>query len=210
MTDDRLPTQFNYWIKQGYSEEEAKKLQSERQTTFTLEKCIKKYGEIEGKKRFEKRQRRWVKSLFDSMSKNGTHNNTVSMESLRLFKPVYNEIKDKYTCYIGLKDENISEYKIFTNDAIYFFDFTIKELKLIFEYNGEAFHPNPTWDKEKWNNWRQAFSGKTADEYHAYYIQKIKAAENRGFKVIQLWSSETMENNTKTIKNAIQAKIGTL
>ena len=205
MTDDRLPTQLNYWIKQGYSEEEAKKLQSERQTTFTLEKCIKKYGEVEGRKRFEERQRRWVKNLFDSMSKNGTYNNTISRESLKLFEPVYNGIKNKYTCYIGLKDENISEFRI----SYYSYDFTIKELNLIFEYNGEAFHPNPAWDKEKWNSWRQAFTEKTAEEYHTYYMQKIKAAEDCGFKVIQLWSSETMENNTKIIMNAIQAKIGT-
>lgn len=205
MTDDRLPTQLNYWIKQGYSEEEAKKLQSKRQTTFTLEKCIKKYGEVEGRKRFEERQRRWVKSIFDSMSKNGTCNNTISRESLKLFEPIYNGIKNKYTCYIGLKDENISEFRI----SYYSYDFTIKELNLIFEYNGEAFHPNPAWDKERWDNWRQAFTEKTANEYHTYYMQKIKAAENCGFKVIQLWSSETMENNTKIIMNAIQAKIGT-
>lgn len=209
MTDDRLPTQLNYWIKQGYSEEEAKKLQSERQTTFTLEKCIKKYGEAEGTKRFEDRQRRWYEKISKTMELNGTCNNTVSKESLKLFEPIYNEMKSKYTCYIGIQNSGTSEYKIFVNGAMYLFDFAIKELKLIFEYNGEAFHPNPTWDKERWNNWRQAFSGKTADEYHTYYMQKIKAAEDCGFKVIQLWSSETIENNTKIIKDAIQAKIGT-
>lgn len=209
MTDDRLPTQLNYWVKKGYSEEEAKKLQSERQTTFTLEKCIEKYGEIEGKKRFEERQRVWYEKISKTMELNGTCNNTVSKESLKLFEPIYNEIKDRYTCYIGVPNSGTSEYKLFANGLMYLFDFTIKELNLMFEYNGEAFHPNPAWDKERWNNWRQTFSGKTADEYHAYYTQKIKAAENCGFKVIQLWSSETMENNTKIIMDAIQARIDT-
>ncbi len=209
MTDDRLPTQLNYWIKQGYSEEEAKKLQSERQTTFTLEKCIKKYGEVEGRKRFEERQKLWYEKISKTMELNGTCNNTVSKESLKLFEPIYNEIKDKYTCYIGIQNSGTSEYRIFVNGSMYLFDFAIKELKLIFEYNGEAFHPNPKWDKERWNNWRQAFSGKTADEYHTYYMQKIKAAEDCGFKVIQLWSSEAEENNNKIIRDAIQAKIGT-
>ncbi len=49
--------QIGYWLKQGYSEEEAIEKVKERQSTFTLEKCIQKYGEIEGRKRFEERQK---------------------------------------------------------------------------------------------------------------------------------------------------------
>ena len=54
--DDRNTNQIKYWVNKGYSEDEAKQKVSERQRTFTLEKCIEKYGEVEGVKRFEKRQ----------------------------------------------------------------------------------------------------------------------------------------------------------
>ena len=59
------PRCVEYWLEKGYTEEEAKKTISELQRTFSLEKCIKKYGEIEGRKRWEKRQRKWQKTLND-------------------------------------------------------------------------------------------------------------------------------------------------
>ena len=40
---DRVTSQIGYWIKRGYSEEDAKKIVSERQKTFTLNRCIEKY-----------------------------------------------------------------------------------------------------------------------------------------------------------------------
>ncbi len=58
-------TSLEYWLNKGYSEEEAKKKLSERQRTFTLEKCIEKYGEEEGKRIYEDRQRRWIRSLYN-------------------------------------------------------------------------------------------------------------------------------------------------
>ena len=57
--DDRNDNQVKYWIKKGYSEEESKQKVSERQRTFTLEKCIEKYGEKEGIKRYTERQTKW-------------------------------------------------------------------------------------------------------------------------------------------------------
>lgn len=60
---DIYKNQVGYWLKQGYSEEESKKLVSERQRTFTLEKCLQRYGEIEGKRIFNERQIKWQKTL---------------------------------------------------------------------------------------------------------------------------------------------------
>lgn len=56
-------TQIEYWIKQGYSEDESKNKLKDRQTTFTLQKCLDKYGEIEGYKRWQERQDKWIKTL---------------------------------------------------------------------------------------------------------------------------------------------------
>ena len=52
----------------------AKQKLKERQQTFTLEHCIKKYGEEEGKKRFEARQVKWQKSLKERFKTEGTNN----------------------------------------------------------------------------------------------------------------------------------------
>jgi hypothetical protein len=56
-------TCIEYYLKRGYTEKEAKILISERQKTFTIEKCIEKHGIIEGTKIWEDRQKRWQKTL---------------------------------------------------------------------------------------------------------------------------------------------------
>ncbi len=65
---DRQTNQLGYWLKLGYSEEEAKQKVYERQQTFSLKKCIEKYGEKEGKERFEERQKKWQASLKNHSS----------------------------------------------------------------------------------------------------------------------------------------------
>jgi hypothetical protein len=53
---------LKYWINLGYSEDESIKKVSERQSTFSLKKCLDKYG-IEGHKIWQDRQVKWQKSL---------------------------------------------------------------------------------------------------------------------------------------------------
>lgn len=67
--DDRTPNQIKYWIKKGYSEDESRQLVSDRQRTFTLEKCIEKYGEEKGIKVYNERQVKWSKKNRRNVSK---------------------------------------------------------------------------------------------------------------------------------------------
>ena len=55
---------LEYWMNKGFSKKEAIIKRSERQSTFSLEKCIEKYGEELGNKRWQKRQDKWINSLF--------------------------------------------------------------------------------------------------------------------------------------------------
>ena len=65
---DKYKASFNtnveFYLKKGFSEEEAFLKLSERQSTFSLQSCIEKYGECEGKYIFNKRQLDWQKSLY--------------------------------------------------------------------------------------------------------------------------------------------------
>jgi len=61
-------TQIEYWINKGYSEIEAREKLRERQTTFSLEKCIKKYGKEKGTKIFNERQLKWSLSRQQSLN----------------------------------------------------------------------------------------------------------------------------------------------
>jgi hypothetical protein len=56
-------TTLEYYLNQGMNEDEAKLALRKRQSTFSLEKCIEKYGEAEGIKRFKERQEKWLNTL---------------------------------------------------------------------------------------------------------------------------------------------------
>ena len=71
-TDDQQKTRtknnnntstIEFYTSRGHSIESAEKFLSERQTTFSLEKCIKKYGEQEGFIVWQERQNKWQNTL---------------------------------------------------------------------------------------------------------------------------------------------------
>jgi len=61
------PLSKEYFIKRGFDEDVASTLLKQRQSTFTLEKCITKYGEEKGLVVWTNRQLKWQKTL-DSKS----------------------------------------------------------------------------------------------------------------------------------------------
>lgn len=60
---DMRPTQKEYWIKRGFSEEKSIEIIKDKQKTFTLEKCIEKYGDEDGRTRYLDRQIKWQETL---------------------------------------------------------------------------------------------------------------------------------------------------
>ncbi len=58
-----------YWEHRGYSGSEIDEKMSKIQRTFTLKSCVKKFGTVEGTKRFLSRQEKWQKSLQNKTKK---------------------------------------------------------------------------------------------------------------------------------------------
>lgn len=57
-------TKIEYWLKKSEGNiDKAKELLSNRQSTFSLEKCIEKYGEVNGKEKWKLRQHKWQTTL---------------------------------------------------------------------------------------------------------------------------------------------------
>ena len=54
---------LEYYLNKGNNIEIANQLLSKRQSTFSLEKCIKNQGE--GTKRWEEKQTKWINSLSE-------------------------------------------------------------------------------------------------------------------------------------------------
>jgi hypothetical protein len=149
---DRIhATTKEYYLNKGYSEEESIELLKERQRTFTLEKCIEKYGEEEGKNRWLERQEKWLNNY-----KKVNYSN-ISQE---LFISLYNELlKLEFTnkVYFAKLDDNNKihntnrnfEYRLKLNESYILPDFFIPDLKLIIEFDGTYYHRDNTENKER-------------------------------------------------------------
>lgn len=201
-------TQLKWWTKKGYTEEEAKIEIAKRQKTFTKEKCIEKYGKEKGEIIYKNRQQRWRKTIDKKYSKetqNEWRRNAAfySKQSSQLFEYFYNMHKDTYTCFLA---PYTKEFFLMTpNKKFYLYDFCIKELGLIFEFNGSHVHANPEWPEEKLKYWRHCFTKETAEDNIKNYNQKILAAKEQGFDVIVIWDSD--KNPEDIIYREIQAKL---
>jgi hypothetical protein len=100
-----------------------------------------------------------------------------SKESMKVFLPISeflktNNIKHRF----GYEDNK--EWYIYDTDnrCTYFFDFAIPSINLLIEYNGEAWHPNPKWNKEKWDSWRRPHDNMSANDVYKKELLKEQCA----------------------------------
>ena len=127
------PMHLEYYLKQGLSEEEAKKALSARQSTFSKLKCIEKLGEEEGTKRWLERQEKWLQNYTFS---------NYSEISQELFKAVHEKIKqlNMQVYYATFGDKYNNEYSIIADEYPLKPDFYIKDLNLVIEFDGDYWH----------------------------------------------------------------------
>ena len=167
------PLTIEYYLAKGYSKEEAQKKLKNRQATFTLEKCINKYGVDEGTKIFNERQKKWQNTLKNKPIEEIKRINAAKASSAKficayskisqeLFDKIYNEIKSQYSMifYATKNDNNKNsnenfEYEVILEDGIhrYFLDFYIKDNNKVIEFDGDYWHGekrgNQKRDKER-------------------------------------------------------------
>jgi hypothetical protein len=137
-------------------------------------------------------------SIFNSR---GASAAKASTESLRVLIPFYKYVRRsgiaKSDIYWGINGS--VEYFIRENEKFVTFDFTIRSIRVIIEYNGTVWHAkNP-------NDTLKHPYGKTASEVYAYDKQKYEMAERQGFTIITVWSDiphkENLHNLIKQYEN---------
>lgn len=155
----------------------------------SLEKMIERYGEENGRQRYYN----WMQ----------TRRFRASAESLKVFVPLYTWLLDN-----GYNDDDIffgyeskKEFFICNNDEFYSYDFCIKSLQLIFEFNGILYHPKSA-DQE---NWHMPYSDMTAKQKFEYDQHKLQFAKNRGYKTIVLWEDVDYMSNLEYAIDVIKA-----
>lgn len=170
-----------YYLKRGLNIEEAKLKLSERQKTFTLEKCIKKYGEIEGLKIFNKRNEKWAKKMSQNFNKGNSFAQSIfAKQILNELKQIFPEIEYEYV---------ISRYS-----------FDCKYKNKLIEINGDYFHCNPQlYEKDFYNKLSKKFAWQIWEKDK----RKIQIAIQKGYSVLTVWEKDYNTNKDLVIKKCI-------
>ncbi len=81
---------IDYWLIRGFDLIEANNKLKEYQQTFSLQKCIDKYGEVEGRKKWQNRQIKWQNTL-QNLNNIDDINKRKDSSSIIYFKTKYKE-----------------------------------------------------------------------------------------------------------------------
>jgi len=185
---------IEYWTNLGHTETEAKELVKERQATFTLEKCIKRHGKVEGTKIFEERQRKWKSSLQKNFEKYGDGRSPSSQFASSMIESICNELQmdiPKKEKYIACKETG----------RAYSYDFTHKERRKIIEFNGDYWHCNPkVYTADYFHKNKQM----TAEDIWEYDKVKTALAENYNYQVLSIWELDWNKDPKQTLKKCIK------
>ncbi len=142
-------TTIEYYLKQGLSLDEAKLALIDRQKTFTLEKCISKYGEEIGREKWKVRQEKW----FSSYRKK-----SYSFTSQELFWKIQEDLSflpDEIafaTFDNGSKTEIVNlnkEARLYLDTRVVLPDFIHLPSKKIIEFDGVYYHKNTPENKTR-------------------------------------------------------------
>lgn len=184
-------TQLSYYLNKGYSLEESYIKLKERQTTFSLKKCIEKYGEEIGTIKYTERQHKWLKSLQKNFKEYGDGR----AQQSKFAKEIILEICK----YFDIKPPK-KEYYIYDKEykRAYAYDFTFNYH--IIEFNGDYWHCNPNIFNEDYVN---KVKQKTAKEIWEYDKIKQNLAESYKNKYLVIWESEYNDDKEKTIQKCI-------
>ena len=188
----------DYYLNKGFTLQEAEAELSKRQSTFSLDLCIQKYGKELGVQKFKDRQNKWQATLnnktdeekleiYKKKLRNFKH---YSKSSILLFNKVYLRLQEdgiNLTFYMKDKEKFIWDID---NRKIYFYDLYIKELKMIVEYQGILFHPKPHLSQDELLSWKCPISKRNGIEVSAKDIRKKVLAESLGYIFMTIWEDD--------------------
>lgn len=190
----------NFFMSKGYSEEEANRLSKERQSTFTKEKCIAKYGEGEGLNIWSERQKKWQDTLNnkpieeierinqDKVWKSGN----VSKISQRLFE----QISIPGSRWGNRRNDNHGEKLVIVGNLKCLVDFSFNNK--IIEFFGDYWHANPgKYSSDKMFIRRKG--NRTAKEIWEEDTIRISTLQQAGYDIMIVWESDFRRDPEKVI-----------
>ena len=186
-------TNIEYYLNQGMSLEDAKQALHDRQSTFTLEKCIKRHGEIKGTEIYNNRQINWLKKVKQNFENNRQYNKQHNSQS-NLQLEIFNIIKNTIP--------NITnEYLIIDNKTNKKFYYDICYNNKLVEIQGDYWHANPKFYDETFYN---KVLNKTAKEIWTNDSYKKLVAKHNNMKIKYIWENDYKTNPEREINKIIK------
>lgn len=184
------PTSLEYFLNKGLSMDEAIAARKSRQNTFTLEKCIQKYGEDEGKKRYEERQKKWSEKM-ETMYREGKFTRYSKYIHDNFSSHIEIDFVDKLCEYMNYNIDDVlcakskqRQLVLKKDGVLYIYDFCNN--KHIIEFNGDYWHANPKiYESDQYIANRML-----AKDIWEKDKDKINVALERGFKIMTVWESD--------------------
>ena len=206
-------TTVEYYMKNGVPYDKAIKLLAERQRTFSLDKCIERYGKVDGMAIWNNRQERWMTALYDKSKEEIVLMNKKKLQfmsqsftsaSSNPARTLFRYVQTYYPYRLFNFDDIITKNREVSilNEEIgrrYRLDFTDK-LGWVIEFYGDYWHGNPT----KYNGDQVLLSSGALyrdiwerDRVKEEYIKSL------GYKLLIIWESDFKYNREETLQKCI-------
>ncbi len=189
-------TQLTYYMNRlGMNKGEAEIALRNRQATFSLSKCIEKYGNEIGQSKFKGRQDKWLASfndrpdeeLADIIIRRTKHPGKSKLEDF-----VYSQLNTYFT--------DIERQFYIAGSPRYFYDMRIGNV--LVEVNGDYWHANPRlYDSKAIMRYKKGDI--LAEDIWAKDKAKIDNAELLGYVVIQVWEFDIKNDPQKVINDIV-------
>lgn len=185
-----------YWILRGHTQEEARKIIATKQSTFSLEKCIEKYGKEAGTARWQERQENWKNTLN---SKSVEEKQRIN--SKKIGKGYTVSKNEKEICeYLREAGIDIESQFCLQHTDNKFFVYDIRYKNKIIEYNGDYWHTNPMLYQESFFNNRTKL---TAKETWLKDQIKTQCAISNGFDIMIVWEFDYNKDSKRILSECV-------
>ena len=184
------PTNIEYYIKRGMALPDAQAALSERQTTFSREKCVTKYGIGDGTQRWLDRQEKWQTTLNNKseQEKKSWYVGKSSKLELALVSDIKTHIPNIST-QLSMKRDDMCSY--------YLYDISYHQK--IIEFNSDYWHMNPT----KYHKDTVFRNGMIAEDVWRKDESKLQLAKDKGYEVLVIWETDYRNNKQQVIEECV-------